>query len=52
MLIEDMLCRFAQQQMTLSDLKWLFYASRAISAVLSFFFIVCMATEITVDGPQ
>ena len=28
-----MLCRLAQERMTLSDLKWPFYASRAISAV-------------------
>ena len=28
-----MLRRLAQQQMTLSDLEWLFHASRAISAV-------------------
>ena len=27
--------RLAQQRMTLSDSKWLFYASRAISAVAS-----------------
>jgi len=31
-----MLHRLAQQQMTFSDLEWLFHASHAISAVVKF----------------
>ena len=40
--------RLAQQQMTLSDLEWLFHASRAISAVAELLvYIITMRTKVT-----
>ena len=40
-----MLCRLAQERMTLSDLKWPFYASLAFSAVAELLVLRSESTE-------
>ena len=44
-----MLRRLAQQRMTLSDLKWLFHASRAISVVAELLVFLLTLNEIIVS---